>query len=71
MINTFLNTYVHPLVVGTIGEAGIVATSSLPNETLSIILQIIIASTTLLKLYIDYRNGKQTNKEGDENNSNS
>ena len=67
MINTFLNTYVHPLVVGTIGEAGIVATSSIPNETLSIILQIIIALTTLLKLWIDYRNGKRTTKEGDEN----
>lgn len=67
MINTFLNTHVHPLVVGTIGEAGIVATSSIPNETLSIILQIIIALTTLLKLFIDYRNGKQTTKKGDEN----
>lgn len=67
MINTFLNTYVHPLVVGTIGEAGIVATSSIPNETLSIILQIIIALTTLLKLWIDYRNGKKTIKETDEN----
>lgn len=69
MINTFLNTYVHPLVVGTIGEAGIVATSSLPNETLSIILQIIIASTTLLKLWVDYKNGKRTTKEGDDSDS--
>ena len=69
MINTFLNTYIHPLVVGTIGEAGIVATSSIPNETLSIILQIIIASTTLLKLWVDYKNGKRTTKEGDDLNS--
>lgn len=67
MINTFLNTYVHPLVVGTIGETGIVATSSIPNETLSIVLQIIIAATTLLKLWVDYKNGKRTIKETDEN----
>jgi hypothetical protein len=65
MINSFLNSYVHPLVVGTIGEAGIVATSSIPNETLSIVLQIIIASTTLLKLWVDYKNGKRTTKETD------
>lgn len=67
MINTFLNTHVHPLIVGTIGETGIVATSSIPNETLSIVLQIIIAATTLLKLWVDYKNGKRTIKETDEN----
>ena len=67
MINTFLNTHVHPLIVGTIGETGIVATSSIPNETLSIVLQIIIAATTLLKLWVDYKNGKKTIKETDEN----
>lgn len=69
MINTFLNTYVHPLIVGTIAETGIVATSSIPNETLSIILQIIIAATTLLKLWVDYKNGKRTIKETEDENS--
>lgn len=51
-----------PLIWGAVGATGveIVASSSF-NETLSIILQIIIAAGTLYKLYLD-RN-KKTKKE--------
>jgi hypothetical protein len=51
-----------PLIFGAVGVTGveIVASSSF-NESLSIILQIIIAAGTLYKLYLD-RN-KKTKKE--------
>jgi len=51
-----------PLIIGAIGSTGveIVASSSF-NDTLSIILQIIIAAGTLYKLYID-RNKRRKNK---------
>jgi xanthine/uracil permease len=51
-----------PLIFGAVGVTGveIVASSSF-NESLSIILQIIIAAGTLYKLYLD-RN-KRKNKE--------
>ena len=53
-----------PLIIGAIGSTGveIVASSSF-NDTLSIILQIIIAAGTLYKLYID-RNQRRKNKTG-------
>lgn len=51
-----------PLIIGAIGTTGveIVASSSF-NESLSIILQIIIAAGTLYKLYLD-RNQRRKNK---------
>ena len=51
-----------PLIFGAVGVTGveIVASSSF-NESLSIILQIVIAAGTLYKLYLD-RN-KRKNKE--------
>jgi hypothetical protein len=52
-----------PLIIGAIGTAGveIVASNSF-NESLSIILQIIIAAGTLYKLYLD-RNTRRKNKK--------
>lgn len=53
---------VQPLIIGTIGTAGVeIVSSNAFNETLSIILQIIIAAGTLYKLYID-RNQRRKNK---------
>ena len=53
---------VQPLIWGAVGTAGVeLVSSSQFNETLSIILQIIIAAGTLYKLYLD-RN-KKTKKE--------
>lgn len=67
MVNSFINNQVHPLIVGSVGEAGIMATASIPNENLSVILQIIVALTTLLKLWIDYSKSNKTKKENDDN----
>lgn len=51
-----------PLIWGAVGTAGVeIVSSSSFNESLSIILQIIIAAGTLYKLYLD-RN-KKTKKE--------
>ena len=51
-----------PLIFGAIGVTGVEIVSSTSfNESLSIILQIIIAAGTLYKLYLD-RN-KKTKKE--------
>lgn len=53
---------VQPLIFGAVGVTGveIVASSSF-NESLSIVLQIIIAAGTLYKLYLD-RNKKTKNE---------
>ena len=51
-----------PLIIGTIGTAGVeIVSSTAFNDTLSIILQIIIAAGTLYKLYLD-RNQRRKNK---------
>lgn len=62
-----LNNSVHPLFVGTLGIVGINTTEAVVTESaLSVILQIIIALSTLLKLYIDYKE-KNNNKNNQEN----
>jgi len=60
-----LNNSIHPLFVGTLGIVGINTTEAVLSESaLSIILQIIIALSTLLKLYIDYKEkNKNKNQE--------
>lgn len=51
-----------PIIIGAIGTTGIeIISSSSFNESLSIILQIIIAAGTLYKLYLD-RNQRRKNK---------
>jgi hypothetical protein len=56
-----------PLIVGAIGTTGIEIVSSTSfNESLSIILQIIIAAGTLYKLYLD-RNSRRNKKESEAN----
>lgn len=51
-----------PLIIGAIGTTGVeIVSSSSFNESLSIILQIIIAAGTLYKLYLD-RNQRRKNK---------
>ena len=51
-----------PIIIGTIGTAGVeIVSSTAFNDTLSIILQIIIAAGTLYKLYLD-RNQRRKNK---------
>jgi hypothetical protein len=54
-----LNTNIHPLVVGSVGMVGVSTSEAvISDSTLSIILQIIIALSTLLKLYTDYQRNK-------------
>jgi hypothetical protein len=56
-----------PLIVGAIGTTGIeIVSSSSFNESLSIILQIVIAAGTLYKLYLD-RNSRRNKKESEAN----
>jgi hypothetical protein len=51
-----LNNSVHPLFVGTFGIVGVNTSEAvLSDSTLSIVLQIIIALGTLLKLWNDYK----------------
>jgi xanthine/uracil permease len=51
-----------PIIYGTLGISGVeIVSSNTFNDTLSIILQIIIAAGTLYKLYID-RNQRRKNK---------
>lgn len=63
-----LNTSIHPLFVGGVGIAGINTSEAiLSDSTLSIILQIIIAVSTLIKLYADYkREEANRNKENNQ-----
>jgi hypothetical protein len=51
-----LNTTVHPLIVGTAGNLGIMAVEPITqaNPNLTVILQIIVALATLFKLFHDY-----------------
>lgn len=51
----------HPLLVGGGAEAGIVATASL-DSSLSTVLQIIIALSALLKLWMDYKRQSEASK---------
>ena len=56
-----------PLIIGAIGTTGIeIISSSSFNESLTIILQIVIAAGTLYKLYID-RNSRRNKKESEAN----
>ena len=51
-----------PIIYGTLGISGVeIVSSNTFNDTLSIILQIIIAAGTLYKLYLD-RNQRRKNK---------
>jgi xanthine/uracil permease len=53
-----------PIIYGTLGISGVeIVSSNTFNDTLSIILQIIIAAGTLYKLYLD-RNQRRKNKTG-------
>jgi hypothetical protein len=62
-----LNTTVHPLLIGSVGIAGINTSEAiLSDSTLSIILQIIIAVSTLVKLWSDYRRD-ESKRNQDEN----
>jgi len=65
-----LNNSVHPLFVGGLGIAGVTTSEAVVSDTtLSIILQIIIALSTLLKLYSDYQRenkSKNPNTNGEE-----
>jgi hypothetical protein len=60
-----LNNSIHPLFVGGFGIAGVTTSEAvISDSTLSIILQIIIALSTLLKLYSDYqRESKNKNQK--------
>lgn len=40
----------NPLVIGAIGEVGVMTANAIPHETFEIILQIIIGIVTLVKL---------------------
>jgi len=56
---------VQPLLIGAIGTTGIeIVSSSSFNETLSIILQIVIAAGTLYKLYLDSKS-RRNKKESE------
>jgi hypothetical protein len=51
-----------PIIYGTLGISGVeIVSSNTFNDTLSIILQLIISAGTLYKLYID-RNQRRKNK---------
>lgn len=60
-----LNNSIHPLIVGTAGNLGIMAVEPMTqaNPNLTIILQIIVAMATLLKLWHDHTTKKKKPKE--------
>lgn len=65
MISTLVNNSHNAVLVGGVGIAGVTATSEavIPDTTLSTILQIIIAVSTLVKLWADYRREERKGKK--------
>ena len=64
-----LNHSVHPLFVGTFGIVGVNTSEAvISDSTLSIILQIIIALGTLLKLWNDYRRDEAKRNQSENEN---
>lgn len=59
------STTIHPLIIGTAGNIGILAVEPITeaNPNLTVILQIIVALATLLKLYHDYTTQKKETED--------